>query len=382
MSKMNKVFFSSLLKSYECWPKLEAALQELDINYDFLEGTKDIWVRDFMPIVSPSGRYVTYNYAPDYLRDKPEYITDGSLLTPANPRDTLHLDLTIDGGNIVSYANQLIFCDKLLKENKEKGVETVHELAKALDGCRLTILPWDKREPYGHADGMVRFIDEKNVVMNNYGDYDETFRQKVLMQLTKEDRFQVHELHFDVEKPHKYNWAYINFLQVGDKFILPKLNAPEDEQALKQIASFFHVPEQNIRMVDIHTILQHGGGLNCISWNAVPEEYMAEYTAPTNVKKLLPKSKLKKQVEGVCGYSINPEWWSEFYERFLYFFILKKLGVTVEFGKTFFSGELFIFIYKWMHQDGYLILYTDLVDICKIVLDSLKNLQDSTSPNV
>lgn len=364
---MNKVYFSSLLRRYACWSELEAALLDLKIDYDFLEGTKDIWVRDFMPIVSPSGRYVTYNYAPDYLRDKPEYITDGSLLTPANPRETRHLNLTIDGGNIVSYANQLIFCDKLLKENKEKGVETVHELTKAFDGCRLTILPWDKREPYGHADGMVRFIDEKNVVMNNYGDYDETFRQKMLKALTKEDRFQVHELHFDVEKPHKYNWAYINFLQVGDKFILPKLNAPEDEQALNQIASFFRVPEENIRMVDIHTILQRGGGLNCISWNAAHKEELVEYTAPANVKKLFPSSKLKAEVERVGGYSIDEDWWNDFYERFLLFLKLETGA-----GNTFFSGEMFIFIYKWMHQDGYPILYTDLVNTCNIILNSFK----------
>lgn len=41
------------LKNYACWQKLETALNELNIEFDFLEGTKDIWVRDIMPLVSP-----------------------------------------------------------------------------------------------------------------------------------------------------------------------------------------------------------------------------------------------------------------------------------------------------------------------------------------
>jgi len=264
---MSKVYFSSLLKNYACWPELEAALQELQIDYDLLEGTNDIWVRDFMPLVSPEGRYITYTYAPDYLRETPQYITDGAKLMPYSPLIPRELDLVLDGGNMIWEGQQVILTDKIFQENKDIEMsEVIKRLGRALDHSYLTIVPHDKNEPFGHIDGMLRFVDEYTVLMTNYCDFDKPLREKMLKILTQ--KFSVRELHFEVAKPHKDNWAYINYLQVGDKFILPRLNAPEDELAKQQISRFFDVPESNIRMVDIHTILKRGGGLNCISWNA------------------------------------------------------------------------------------------------------------------
>jgi agmatine deiminase len=46
----NKVFFSEYLKAYKCRKSIEAALNEQNIQFELLPTTKDIWVRDFMPI--------------------------------------------------------------------------------------------------------------------------------------------------------------------------------------------------------------------------------------------------------------------------------------------------------------------------------------------
>ena len=265
---MSKVYFSSYLQNYACWSELEAALQDLQIDYDLLEGTNDIWVRDFMPLVSPEGRFISYTYAPDYLRDQPQFITDGAKLMPYSPLIPCELDLVLDGGNVIWEGKQVILTDKIFKENKGIAkLDVFNRLHRALGNCHLTFVPWDKNEPFGHVDGMVRFVDENTVLMTNYCDFDKPQRERLLRILTQ--KFSVRELHYDVLKSHRYNWAYINYLQVEDKFILPRLNAPEDEQAKQQISMFFDVPENNIRMVDIHTILKRGGGLNCISWNAV-----------------------------------------------------------------------------------------------------------------
>lgn len=100
-NSMGKVYFSALLKRYAFWSELEKALNDLGINYGLLEGTNDIWVRDFMPLVSPEGRYITYRYAPDYLCDHPEYITDGAKVMPYSPLIPIHINTVIDGGNII-----------------------------------------------------------------------------------------------------------------------------------------------------------------------------------------------------------------------------------------------------------------------------------------
>ena len=46
----NKVYFSEYLRDYKCWKSIKETLLEHEINFEMLPNTKDIWVRDFMPI--------------------------------------------------------------------------------------------------------------------------------------------------------------------------------------------------------------------------------------------------------------------------------------------------------------------------------------------
>ena len=48
--------------------------------------------------------------------------------------------------------------------------------------------------------------------------------------------FEVIEMLFDVPNLNRnFNWAYVNYLQVGNKIIVPTFGIPEDKQALKYI---------------------------------------------------------------------------------------------------------------------------------------------------
>ena len=58
------------------------------------------------------------------------------------------------------------------------------------------------------------------------------------------------ELHYDTPRPHKWNWAYINYLLTDGKLFLPRLNVPEDEQACAQIGSALGIPREHIELVD------------------------------------------------------------------------------------------------------------------------------------
>ena len=77
--------------------------------------------------------------------------------------------------------------------------------------------------------------------------------------------FTVKKLCYQVTKKHEDNWAYINFLRVGNHIILPGLGAEEDEQALRQIQEFY--PDCNVLQIEASEIVMQGGALNCISWN-------------------------------------------------------------------------------------------------------------------
>lgn len=43
------------------------ALERSNVKYQILPNTKEVWARDYMPLHIGKGRYITFNFAPDYL---------------------------------------------------------------------------------------------------------------------------------------------------------------------------------------------------------------------------------------------------------------------------------------------------------------------------
>lgn len=74
--------------------------------------------------------------------------------------------------------------------------------------------------------------------MTNYADYDQELAEEFERRLAT--RFRIEKLHYHVQRADKRNWAYINFLQVGNNIVLPAINTEEDEQAMEQIKHTIH----------------------------------------------------------------------------------------------------------------------------------------------
>ena len=74
------IYFSALLPTL--YPTdaetLFTALGTHNIPYRFLPNTKDIWVRDFMPVRTGSGKLVSFRYEPSYLKNDPDLRTEFS----------------------------------------------------------------------------------------------------------------------------------------------------------------------------------------------------------------------------------------------------------------------------------------------------------------
>lgn len=79
------------------------------------------------------------------------------------------------------------------------------------------------------------------------------------------NRFDLVELHFEGYHNSEFNWAYINFLQVGNLVLMPRMGIFEDNQALQQFQSLF--PTSTFETIDAASLVKDGGALNCISWN-------------------------------------------------------------------------------------------------------------------
>ena len=247
---------------------LTKTLRDNAVDYQIVGNTNDIWCRDYMPIQTEEKRFLSYKYFPDYLvkKHKEQYITD---VQDVENVDFLHqaevvtLDLVLDGGNVVKCGNKIVMTEKVFVENTERSRNEVQQLLEKAFQCEIVFLPWDKREKYGHSDGIIHYLGENCVLMTNYDDFDKTFAQDFLRILEK--HFDVKTLKFNVEKTGKNSWAYINFLQVGNLALVPQLGISEDEQALQQIAEA--MPQCKVVGVPALEAVRKGGALNCISWN-------------------------------------------------------------------------------------------------------------------
>ena len=265
-SQTDAVFFSAWLTGLECWKDIRAALEQFHVPYGLLSDTRDYWVRDFMPVQLSPDVYLQYVYIPDYLRDSAVYRTDGAVcfekLKLSDVRVT-KTDVVLDGGNVIKCGDSVIMTDKIFYENRNYDkVALMNELERCF-GAELVVIPWDHHERYGHADGMVRYLGDGRVLLTNYGDFDPGFAEKLLKVLSR--RYEVTELCYPVGKPSPYNWAYINYLQVGEVILLPRLDMKEDGMAYERFRALF--PQASIGQVGVKSLVRRGGPLNCVSWN-------------------------------------------------------------------------------------------------------------------
>jgi agmatine/peptidylarginine deiminase len=259
----NTVYFSQYMASYTCFQQMDEAMTARGINHHLLKNTRDIWARDFMPIQLSDNHFVAYNYSPDYLDDKPRYVTTYSDCMPFQPSKLECIDLRVDGGNVIKCGNCVMMTIKVLKENPDKRhFHTLLELEEALQ-TEVVLIPWDTDEPYGHADGMVRYLGADRVLINNYCDVAPNFGKALKGFLN--NRFEVEELHFGKDNQSELTWAYLNYLRVGNCLFIPQLGLKTDELACRQLQEL--MPETEVIPIDAKGLAKQGGALNCISWN-------------------------------------------------------------------------------------------------------------------
>ena len=265
----NKVYLAEGIKGYpKVAENLLYALYKEGIETEYLPDSKSkkhVWARDYMPIQLEENLFLKYVYNPDYLKSAPEYIPPYISMIKSLKLKTKLTMFVIDGGNVVKFRDCVLMTDKVLVENCVRNELAFQRALEDLFEADVVFIPWDRYEMFGHADGMVRAIGYKHVLLNNYIDYDKNLRMEILERLTKEG-FEVEELHFDMPRPSRYSWAYLNFLQVRNRIFVPGLGLEEDEKALEQIKAFY--PNHRVVMVSgCLELVRDGGALNCVTWN-------------------------------------------------------------------------------------------------------------------
>ena len=245
--------------------RLLCALDNSSIEYRLLKNTHDIWMRDFMPVKTRSGNYVSFRYTPGYLRNFPNLRTDfQSEIAPQLP--LLHFTdshINLDGGNVVFSPSKktAIISDRIFSENPELSRDVLLSELENLLEARIVVIPSLRTDLTGHADGMVRFLDERTVLGNrsSYRFGLETRTRSVL----KKYGIETYDFPYFDSPGDSAVGCYLNFLETKHCVFLPVFGADADGEAVTAAEKLF---SKTVVPVNIRDIAAAGGCLNCISW--------------------------------------------------------------------------------------------------------------------
>ncbi|HET6558351.1 MAG TPA: agmatine deiminase family protein, partial [Prolixibacteraceae bacterium] len=138
----------------------------------------NIWCRDYMPIKLAPGKYVQFKYFPSYMGTMKKYKGKYPDLTELYDKLELTCEsshIILDGGAIEVFGKKAIVSDRVFRDNPTlKEDDVYNEIVDKLNLEQLIVVPQYPYDFTGHVDGMVRFIDDRRVVVN---DLDEELRR-------------------------------------------------------------------------------------------------------------------------------------------------------------------------------------------------------------
>lgn len=255
----------------ECFNRLASILKKHNVEYRLLKGTKDIWCRDYMPIQTESGKLIQFKYDPSYLKGNKEWEdsrSDVKEVCRLNNIDVQFSDINIDGGNVLICDGRAILSDRIFSENPDWGKEKlVSELNNLLE-CDIIIIPAQKSDMTGHADGMVRFVNRNTILGNRLADEYKYWREGMQKVIDKYGLKYI-DVPFitdikDLKHPLSAMGIYVNYLEVNNLIVLPVFGRDEDKQAVEIIQKAF--PNKVIETINYNEVAQEGGLLNCTTW--------------------------------------------------------------------------------------------------------------------
>lgn len=269
------IYFSSILQNSTYKPaadRLFAALATSGVESQLLSGTLDIWLRDFMPVQIRDDGFVSFRYEPSYLENEPELKTNfRNDLSSKFPFSVTYSDINLDGGNVVFSPSKekAIISDRILTENPNY---TQAELIKILEQqlkAQVILIPSlkKKNDMTGHADGMVRFVDE-NTVIGNCVPSKNGLEQRIKSALQKYGIGVIDFPYFSSSNDSAVG-CYLNFLETERHIFLPVFDNAMDDKAIAAAEEIF---SKKIVPVNINEIAKEGGVLNCISWETKQTE--------------------------------------------------------------------------------------------------------------
>jgi agmatine deiminase len=259
------------------------------------------WCRDYMPVRGANGKKVLFKYAPSYLigdetheRTIPQNLEEGLRKVGIGYETSYELllestmikEVVLDGGGIDILGDVAIVSDRIISDNStiwnQGRPRVLDDLQNLLGLKKLVVVPADPFDVTGHADGCVRFIDDKTVLINDPTDLlnsfgpDDSIHQLDMYerwvgnfeQTLQDAGFRIEylpSLMHEEEKPASAWGIYLNFLLLDDLLIVPFYVGKDETNSTikKQLEELYNRTVYGVYADDLS---KEGGVVNCVSW--------------------------------------------------------------------------------------------------------------------
>lgn len=257
------LYVSDLLKSR--YPSVAGCLKQVT-EIGTIPGTKDIWVRDFMPIRNTGDEWMLFQYFPKYLQN-PKYrslITDNKAVCKEMGLDFTYSSNILDGGSVV-YGDMLYFVsERVLRDNAQFSRIQIRDILMSLFKTdQVILLPEAPHDFRGHLDGVLAILDEKTILID---DSQDEYGQWLRNTLTGYG-FEIEILPCSAHKNRTYQSArgiYMNYVVHESNLLVPVFGQKSDEVAIERLSSLY--PTHSITPIECNELAKEGGLLHCISW--------------------------------------------------------------------------------------------------------------------
>ena len=288
MKRSNVVYQSKALDRY---PEVKAAIRKEvlghNLYYRELDGTGNIWCRDYMPVPTPSGLVkFAYKAGLEAYAAYPQLAVPKSCWGDMYPcrQSSLILD---GGGNCTCSENLAVITDVVYRHNPDQSPKQIRaELENEL-GLDVLIVPREIGDDLGHTDGILKFIDNFAAFVNDYSTrtdpleraYGESINRLLRSRGIEPIPFpygymtegfpKISEAEFRKKFPQgdDYNPApgyWINFLWVEGLALVPSFGHDRDDEAVRKIEEY---SSDDVLQIDCSDLCQEGGLVNCVSWD-------------------------------------------------------------------------------------------------------------------
>ena len=226
--------------------------------------------RDYMPIKKDENWFVQFKFTPSYLNYKKydEIRTNPNEVWKDMGLKIWESDIVLDGGNVVKWKDKVVVTERISKDNPELVEVGIYDTIKNYLGVnQLIVIPELKGELTGHSDGVLRFIDDETVVINDFTKVNKNYNQQLKYSLLSAGLRYI-QLPNEFEKAENEiddTGDYVNFLEMKDFVLIPAFDSEMDSVAELAYKEMFN--DKIVESIDCREIAKQGGALNCISWN-------------------------------------------------------------------------------------------------------------------